>query len=89
MEVFLGLVLPFLIMFVMFYFLLIRPQNKERKRLDQLIAGLKKGDKILTTSGIIAKIETINEENNKVIVSSEGSRLMITKNAIIGLADES
>lgn len=47
-----GSMLPFIVIFVVFYFLLIRPQQKKQKAMQALLADLKKGDKVVTNSGI-------------------------------------
>jgi preprotein translocase subunit YajC len=48
-------------MFVIFYFLLIRPQQKQRKERQALLQGLKKGDRVITVSGIYGLIKEIND----------------------------
>ncbi len=54
--------LPFLLIFVIFYFLLIRPQQKKQKQQQSLLDALKKGDKVVTTSGIWGTITNIGKE---------------------------
>ncbi len=82
MALFVTFVLPLIIMIGIFYLMLILPQKREQKRLNDLIDGLKKGDKIITFSGIIATIETINKERGEMTISSEGSKLRIKRDAI-------
>ncbi len=48
--------IPFLLVFVIFYFLLIRPQQKQQKLRKQMIADVKKGDNIITTGGLHGKV---------------------------------
>lgn len=52
---------PFILIFVVFYFLLIRPQQKKQKALQQMIRDLKKGDRIVTNGGIYGTIIKIGE----------------------------
>ena len=52
---------PFLAMFVIFYFLLIRPQQKRQKELNEMIAGLKVGDTVVMNSGIHGLVSSIKE----------------------------
>lgn len=59
--------IPLLLMFVIFYFLLIRPQQKRAKEHRDMIANLKKGDKILTSGGIHGRIVSV-EDNNTLSV---------------------
>lgn len=53
---------PFLLIFVLFYFLLIRPQQKKQKQQQALLDALKKGDKIITTSGIWGTITNMGKD---------------------------
>ena len=53
-------IVPLGLMIVVFYFLLIRPQQKQARQQDELRKGLKKGDKIVTTSGILATVVGVN-----------------------------
>lgn len=54
---------PFLLIFVLFYFMMIRPQQAKHKKHLQMIAELKKGDKVITIAGIIGKITKVNEKH--------------------------
>ena len=53
---------PFVLIFVIFYFLLIRPQQKKQKEQKTLLDALKKGDKVVTTSGIWGTITNLGKE---------------------------
>jgi preprotein translocase subunit YajC len=55
------LFLPLIVMFVIFYFLLIRPQQKQRKERQALLQSLKKGDRVITVSGMYGLIKEIND----------------------------
>ena len=55
---------PFILVFILFYFMLIRPQQNKMKQHQLLINNLKKGDKVVTNSGIIGVIKKISEQNN-------------------------
>lgn len=55
-------VVMFGLMFAIMYFMLIRPQSQEKKKLEKAISELQKGDKVLTTSGIIATVVTIDKQ---------------------------
>src|SRR6478735_2964691 len=67
--------------FVLFYFMLIRPQNKRAKEHRDLLGRLKKGDEILTSSGILAKIVSLDEQYVKVSLA-EGVEVYVQKGAI-------
>jgi preprotein translocase subunit YajC len=55
-------IVMFALMFAIMYFMLIRPQNEEKKKLEKAISSLQKGDKVLTTSGMVATVVTIDKE---------------------------
>ncbi len=74
--------LPLVLIVVVFYFFMIRPQMKRQKDLKKFREELKKGDKIVTTGGIYGKIIELNETT--LIMEVEGqSRLKIDKVAVI------
>ena len=54
-------ILPLIIMFGIFYFLLIRPQQKKAKEHKSLVAALKKGDEIITNGGLLAKVTEVGD----------------------------
>jgi len=66
-----GSFIPLLILFAIFYFLIIRPQNKQRKAHDEMLAGLQKGDKIVTNGGLIATIVKPEEDFLKIKLNDE------------------
>ncbi len=53
---------PIILMFAIFYFLLIRPQQKKQKELQEIVKNLKKGDKVVTTGGIIGTVHTLQDD---------------------------
>ena len=69
------------LMVVMFYFLLIRPQQKQRKEMAARIASLQSGDKVVTTSGIHGIVHNVNE-HTVVVKVAEGTMLEFDKPAI-------
>lgn len=75
--------LPLILMFVIFWFLLIRPQQKRAKAHKQMLSQLKRGDNVVTSSGIIGRILEIDDE--QVLLESGDSKLRISRAAIGGL----
>ena len=67
--------------FVLFYFMLIRPQNKKAKEHRELIGQLKKGDEIITSGGILAKVVSLDEQYIKVSLA-EGIEINLQKGAV-------
>jgi preprotein translocase subunit YajC len=71
---------PMVLMFVIFYFLLIRPQQKKAKEHAELLKTLKRGDKVVTNGGIVGVIITVKEKY--VTVRSEDSKFEVLKSAV-------
>ena len=69
------------VIFVLFYFMLIRPQNKRAKEHRDLIAKLQKGDEVVTTGGLVAKIVSLDDQFIKASVA-EGFDVMLQRQAI-------
>ena len=67
--------------FVLFYFMLIRPQNKRAKEHRDLLSRLKKGDEIITTGGILAKVVNLDDQYIKVSLA-EGLEIHLQKGAV-------
>jgi len=67
--------------FVLFYFMLIRPQNKRAKEHRSLISNLKKGDEVVTNSGIVAKVVELDEQFIKVNLA-EGVDVTMQRSAV-------
>ena len=76
-----GALLPFLLIFVVFYFLLIRPQQKRAKDHKNLLKELKKGDEVVTNGGVIGKITAVDESFAEIEVSS-GVSMKVQKQGI-------
>ena len=83
----LAQVLPIFLIIAVFYFLLIRPQQKRQKQLQETIANLKTGDKVVTTGGIIGVIITIRPASF-LIRSADKSILEIATSAVAGIDQE-
>lgn len=77
----LGTIGPLILMFVIFYFLLIRPQQKRQKSVQTMQSGLKKGDKIVTIGGLHGIIDAVDEAKI-VIKCGDGSRLTYDRSAV-------
>ena len=74
---------PMVLIFVVFYFLLIKPQEKKRKLQEQLVSTVKPGEEVITHSGIYGKVVKVNENDNTVIVSiGHNTEIKILKSSI-------
>jgi preprotein translocase subunit YajC len=75
--------LPFILIIVVMYFLMIRPQSKRQKEHQAMLAALEKGDKIVSTGGILGTIVGIKEAEKTLIVKiSENTKIELSRNAV-------
>ena len=74
--------LPFLLMFVVIYFFMIRPQMKRAKNEKQFQSALAKGNKVITTSGIHGKIVDVVDSDNTVIVETGAGKIKFERSSI-------
>ena len=83
-----GQFIPLILIFVIFYFFLIRPQQKKVKEHKAMVEGLKRGDKIITTGGIVATVERIiDNEKVEVNISENVNVEIVRTSGIQGLAN--
>ncbi len=75
------------IMVVMFYFVLIRPQSKKAKEHAELLKTVKPGDKIVTSGGVVATVVTVKEKT--LSIRSADSKFEITKSAVTEITERS
>ena len=82
-----GALLPFLLMFAVLYFLLIRPQQKRQKQHRAVLEKLKKGDRVITNSGIFGTIVNFNEKNKSVVLNvgdNDTVKLEVLRSSVAG-----
>ena len=77
-----GSLLPMVLIFVVFYFMLIRPQRKKDKQVKEMLNNLKKGDRICTIGGIYGTITGIKDDTIELAVSTENTKLVVARWAI-------
>jgi preprotein translocase subunit YajC len=78
----LGVLIPFLFMFVILYFLLIRPEKKKEKDRKQMIASIKQGDRVLTIGGIYGTVHSIKDDDTVILKIAEGAKVEFTRSSI-------
>jgi preprotein translocase subunit YajC len=81
----LSMILPWILIFVVFYFLLIRPQQKRAKEHKDMLGGIKKGDSVLTQGGIYGKV-VATEENVLILEIADKVKVKVARGYIAGLA---
>ncbi len=77
------MLIPFIGMFAIFYFLIIRPQGKKLKEHESFVSNLKRGDEIITTGGILGTIDGLSDQVVTLEVSS-GVKMKVLKKQIAG-----
>lgn len=77
----LSALIPLILMFAVFYFLLIRPQQKRQKKVQEMHSALQKGDKIVTIGGLHGTIDAIDEERLVILVDGN-NKLTFDRQAI-------
>jgi preprotein translocase subunit YajC len=75
------------LIFGVFYFLIIRPQQKRQQALRDMIAQLKAGDKVITTGGILATVKQVKDKS-LLVMSADKSLLEISRSAVAGMQGE-
>ena len=76
-----GTLVPFLLIFVIFYFFMIRPQNKKQKETEAMLNALKKGDKIITIGGIHGTISSVHEKT-VIVKVDDNTKIEFNRSAI-------
>jgi preprotein translocase subunit YajC len=80
-------ILPFVLMFAVFYFLLIRPQQKRQKERNNMLNALQKGDKVVTIGGLHGTIDMITDEKITLKVS-ENVKMVFERTAVNSVPKE-
>ena len=81
MDAGIGQFIPLILIFVIFYFFLIRPQQKKVKEHKLMVEGLKRGDKIVTTGGIVGTVERIIDNEKVEVNISENVNVEIVRSS--------
>ena len=76
--------IPLILIFVIFYFFLIRPQQKKVKEHKLMIQNIKRGDEVITSGGIIGTVERVFDDDRIEVNISDGVKVQVIKNTIQG-----
>ncbi len=74
--------LPLILIFVIFYFLLIRPQQRKMREHRAMIAGLRRGDKVLTSGGLIGTVNKVVSDTEILLEIAENVRIRVARSAV-------
>ena len=77
--------IPLILIFVIFYFFLIRPQQKRVKEHKLMVESLKRGDEIITSGGIIGTIEKVMEDDRIEVIIGDNVKVQIIRSTITSL----
>lgn len=77
-----GSFLPFVAMFAVVYFFMIAPQLKRQKKEKKFITELKKGDRVITKSGMYGKIVELNDKDNSCVIETLAGKIKFDRSAI-------
>ncbi|SDB53951.1 preprotein translocase subunit YajC [Desulfonatronum thiosulfatophilum] len=78
--------IPLIVMFAIFYFLLIRPQQKKAKQHREVLGNLKKGDRVITAGGLYGRIHALNDDILTLEIG-DNVKVQTNRNYIAGLAE--
>ncbi len=73
---------PFILVFVFFYFLIIRPQNQARKKHQEMIANVRKGDVVVTSGGMIGKISKVLDGDEVMVELADNVVVKVVKSTL-------
>jgi len=73
---------PFILIFVVFYFFMLRPQMNRAKKEKKFAAELKKGNKVITKSGMHGKIAELNDKDNSCVIETLAGKIKFDRSAI-------
>ena len=73
---------PILLMFVIFYVLLLRPQQQRAKAHKQLVANIRRGDTVVTAGGIVGKVTKVRDDNEIEVEIADNTRVRVVKGTV-------
>ena len=79
---------PLILIFVIFYFFLIRPQQKKAKEHKLMVAALKRGDEVITSGGVVGRIERVLGDDKVDILISENVTVQVVQSTIQSLLNK-
>ncbi|TVP72284.1 MAG: preprotein translocase subunit YajC [Rhodobacteraceae bacterium] len=75
-------IIPFVLIFVIMYFLLIRPQQKKMKEHQAMVSALRRGDQVVTQGGIVGKVVKVKEDGEIEVEIAEGVKVRVIKSTV-------
>lgn len=76
-------ILPFVLIFVIMYFLIIRPQRTQMKKRQEMLAAVRRGDTVVTGGGIVGKVQKVHEDGEMEVDIAEGVRIRVLRSTLM------
>ena len=80
--------LPLILIFLIMYFLLIRPQQKKLKEHQAMVAALRRGDQVVTQGGLIGKVTKVKDDSEVEVELAEGVKVRVVRNTIASVVSK-
>ena len=80
--------LPLILIFLIMYFLLIRPQQKKVKEHQAMVAALRRGDQVITQGGLIGKVTKVKDDGEVEVELAEGVKVRVVRNTIASVINK-
>ena len=78
----LSLIIPFVLVILIFYFLIIRPEKKRNKEMQEMLNNIQVADEVITTGGIIGRVLSVKEDTVLIETGSDRTKIRVVKTAI-------
>ncbi|MCP8939341.1 preprotein translocase subunit YajC [Alsobacter sp. SYSU M60028] len=75
-------IVPFILIFIIMYFLIIRPQQRKAKEHRDMVANVRRGDQVVTSGGLIGKVTKVSDESELEVEIADGVRVRIARGMI-------
>lgn len=82
MADFMGMILPLAMIMVVFYFLLIRPQQRKQKEHVELVSKVSRGDTVVTTGGLVGKVSKVIDDKELLVEIADNVKVRVVRGAI-------
>ena len=82
-------IMPFVLIFVIMYFLIIRPQRQQMKKRDEMLKGIRRGDQIVTGGGVVGKVTKVIDDNELEVEIAEGIKVRAVRHLVADVRSKS
>jgi preprotein translocase subunit YajC len=77
-----SMLLPFVLIFIIMYFLILRPQRQQAKRREEMLKAIRRGDTVITNGGIVGKVTKVVDDNEVELQIAEGVKVRAIRSLI-------